>query len=428
MLDFRPPLESPALIWYVNLVLPLYMKLKLHDTRVTIKEGALERFAKLKGKHAMICPNHSNRHDPQVVGMFARAAGEHFNFVAAREVFDYDNGANGWWLQHLGVYSVVRGAADRESFKTTRRILSEGRKKLVLFPEGELSRQNDTVMPLESGAAQMAFWAMQDMEKGGAKIGPGEDEKTVYIQPIAMKYTYPYDVSSSLRETLKTLENKLGIVSPDDFSFYNRMRALAEKMLGTIEKEYGITTNAQPPLGMNERLKALRRHILNNLARILEIELPKDARDLECVRILRNKLDDFIFEDEKKMTEYERHVHEEKQRVYKSYYRDLNRVVTFICIYDGYVTEHMTQERYSDVIERMEIEIFDGDPTIKGPREILIDVGEAIDLSAYYADFKKEKKATIAKVTDLIFSEISTMLTKLDEGRTHRFIDAKTLV
>ena len=133
-------------------------------------------------------------------------------------------------------------------------------------------------------------------------------------------------------------------------------------------------------------------------------------------------------EDEKKMTEYERQVHEEKQRVYKSYYRDLNRVVTFICIYDGYVTEHMTQERYSDVIERMEIEIFDGDPTIKGPREILIDVGEAIDLSVYYADFKKEKKATIAKVTDLIFSEISTMLTKLDEGRTHRFIDAKTLV
>jgi hypothetical protein len=128
------------------------------------------------------------------------------------------------------------------------------------------------------------------------------------------------------------------------------------------------------------------------------------------------------------MTEYERHVHEEKQRVYKSYYRDLNRVVTFICIYDGYVTEHMTQERYSDVIERMEIEIFDGDPSIKGPREIIIDVGEAIDLSVYYADFKKEKKATIAKVTDLIFSEISTMLAQLDTGRTHRFIDAKTLV
>jgi len=425
MLDFRPPLESPALIWYVNLVLPLYMKLKLQDTTVKIMDGALERFSKLKGKHAMICPNHSNRHDPQVVGMFARAAGEHFNFVAAREVFDYDGGANGWWLQHLGVYSVVRGAADRESFKTTRKILAEGKKKLVLFPEGELSRQNDTVMPLESGAAQMAFWAMQDIEKSGAKIGPGPDEKTVYIQPVAMKYTYPRDVSSSLRETLKTLENKLGLQASEDATFYNRMRALAEKMLSTIEREYGIS--APTGQSMNDRLKGLKRHILVNLARILEVDLPKDGRDLECVRILRNKLDDHIFEDEKKMTEYERKIHDEKQRVYKSYYRDLNRVVTFICIYDGYVTEHMTQERYSDVIERMEVEIFDGDPSIKGAREILLDVGEAIDLSLYYADFKKEKKATIAKVTDLIFAEISTMLAKLENVRPHRYIDTKSV-
>ncbi len=425
MLDFRPPLESPALIWYVNLVLPLYMKLKLQDTTVKIMDGALERFSKLKGKHALICPNHSNRHDPQVVGMFARAAGEHFNFVAAREVFDYDGGANGWWLQHLGVYSVVRGAADRESFKTTRKILAEGKKKLVLFPEGELSRQNDTVMPLESGAAQMAFWAMQDIEKSGAKIGPGPDEKTVYIQPVAMKYTYPRDVSSSLRETLKTLENKLGLQASEDATFYNRMRALAEKMLSTIEREYGIS--APTGQSMNDRLKGLKRHILVNLARILEVDLPKDGRDLECVRILRNKLDDHIFEDEKKMTEYERKIHDEKQRVYKSYYRDLNRVVTFICIYDGYVTEHMTQERYSDVIERMEVEIFDGDPSIKGAREILLDVGEAIDLSLYYADFKKEKKATIAKVTDLIFAEISTMLAKLENVRPHRYIDTKSV-
>ena len=171
----------------------------------------------------------------------------------------------------------------------------------------------------------------------------------------------------------------------------------------------------------------MKRHILVNLARILEVDLPKDGRDLECVRILRNKLDDHIFEDEKKMTEYERKIHDEKQRVYKSYYRDLNRVVTFICIYDGYVTEHMTQERYSDVIERMEVEIFDGDPSIKGAREILLDVGEAIDLSLYYADFKKEKKATIAKVTDLIFAEISTMLAKLENVRPHRYIDTKSV-
>lgn len=419
MLDFRPPLDTPILIWWARLVLPLYAKLKLHDTTIRVMDGALERFAKLKGKNAMVCPNHSNRHDPQVMGLFAREAGENFNFIAAREVFDFDHGVNGWWLQHLGCYSVVRGAADRESFKTTRRLLSEGKKKLVLFPEGEISRQNDTLMPLESGAAQMCFWAIADMEKNGAKIG-GQDGKSIFIQPMAFKYTYPRDITSALSETLRGMEHKLGIKASDDTTFYVRMRTLAEKMLNTLEKEYGMKPAADA--NWNDRVKALRFHILKSMGKVLNVEIPESARELECVRILRNKLDDFIFEDETKMSKYEKEIHEAKERSYKVYYRDLNRVVNFICIYDGYVTEKMTQERYADVIERMEAEIYGGDPGIKGPREVLIDVGEAIDMSLYYEAYKKDKKHTCAQVTDEIFRQISSMLVKLENVREPKYI------
>ena len=109
------------------------MKVVLHDTRVMPVEGALQRFHAADGMRAMICPNHSNRHDPQVMFALSRYAGEDFNFVAAREVFDWDQGMNGWWLQHLGCYSVVRGASDRESFKTSKRILVEG-KETSAFP------------------------------------------------------------------------------------------------------------------------------------------------------------------------------------------------------------------------------------------------------------------------------------------------------
>lgn len=419
MLDFRPPLDTPILLWWARLVLPIYAKIKLHDTTIRVMDGALERFKMLEGKNAMVCPNHSNRHDPQVMGLFAREANENFNFIAAREVFDYDHGMNGWWLQHLGCYSVVRGAADRESFKTTRRILSEGKKKLVLFPEGEISRQNDTLMPLESGAAQFCFWAMADLEKNGVKIG-GADGKSIYIQPMAFKYTYPRDITSALRGTLKGIEAKLGVKSEEDATLFQRMRVLAEKMLSTLEKEYGLKPAQNAT--WNDRVKALRWHILRSMAKVLNVELPESARELECVRILRNKLDDFIFEDEKNKSKYEREIHEEKERSYKIYYRDLNRVVNFICIYDGYVTEKMTQERYADVVDRMESEIFGGDPSIKGAREVLIDVGEAIDLSQFYEAYKKDKKQTTAKVTDEIFKQISTMLTKLESIREPRII------
>ena len=135
------------------------------------------------------------------------------------------------------------------------------------------------------------------------------------------------------------------------------------------------------------------------------------------MRILRNKIDDFVYQEDKTLSAYERQVHEEKERIYRGYYKDLNRVVNFIAIYAGYVTEHMTQERYSDVIERMEVEILGGAPTIKGPRQVLIDVGEAIDLSQYYQDYKTKKKETIAKVTEEVAAQISAMLLKLDSTR-----------
>jgi 1-acyl-sn-glycerol-3-phosphate acyltransferase len=428
MLDFKPPLDWPFLLWWAKINFPLYMKLTLGDTTIKIEKGALDRFHKLKGQRAMVCPNHSNRNDPQVMFSFSIQAEEYFNFVAAREVFDYDHGVNGWWLQHAGCYSVVRGAADRESFKTTRRILVEGKKKLVLFPEGEISRQNDTLMTLESGAAQLSFWALSDLEKvlgdiGGkdydprASRGPGGPTAagTIYIQPIALKYTFPYDISSALRETLKTLEAKLGIKANPEDGFQPRLIALGDKLLSALEREYEV----KPEEGatMNERVKFLRAYILENLAKKLAVELPKGGKELEYVRILRNRIDDFIYQEDKNRSSYEKDVHDQKQLIYKGYYKDLNRVVNFIAIYQGYTGEHMTQERYSDVIERMEVEILGGAPSIKGPRQVLVEVGEAIDLSQHYQDYKTKKKETINKVTEEIAAQISSMLVKMDSSR-----------
>ena len=409
MLDFRPPLDSPPLLWWCKTMFPLYMKFRLGDLKITMEKGALERFNQIKGERAMICPNHSNRNDPQTMFAFSRLAKEYFNFVAAREVFDYDDGANGWWVQHAGGYSVVRGAADRESFKMTRRILSEGKKKLVLFPEGEISKQNDTLMTLESGAAQLSFWALSDLDKNLGGTG------TVFILPMALKYCYTEDISGALRTALDKLEAKLGIKGGAESALQPRLIAVCERLLTTLEKEYDLKPDNDA--SMNDRVKALRRQILQSVAAKLKVTLPPDGKELEHVRILRNKVDDFIYQDEKNSSEYERSMHEEKQESYRAYYRDIGRVVTFVAIYKGYVSEHMTQERFSDVIERLEIEIFGGEPVIKGPREVLIDIGQPIDLRKYYDDYKTHKKETINKVTEEMAAQISAMLAKLEASR-----------
>jgi 1-acyl-sn-glycerol-3-phosphate acyltransferase len=416
MLDFRPPLDSPPLITLVNACLPLYMKFSLHDTRVQPAPGAIERFKTYKGKRALICPNHSNRHDPQIMFDFSRLAGETFNYVAAREVFDWRNGMNGWWLQHLGCYSVVRGAADRESFKMTKKILSEGKKKLVLFPEGEISRQNDTLMPLESGAAQLTFWAVEELAKqaAGAAIEP------VYVIPMALKYTYPKDIQNGLKDTLAILEENLGLTAGDN-SVYHRLRNISEKLLVTLEKEYSMTP--APGAELNQRVADLRQSILTNVSHQLQVEIPTSGRQLEMVRILRNHIDDFIYAPEKDFSEYEKKVHEERASTLRGFYADLDRVVNFIAIYDGYLKEQLSQERFGDILDRLEREILrTGEPSFRGARVVHLDVGEPINLSERYADYKSAKKVTIAKVTDEIFGQVSGMLTKLDQYRKPIFL------
>ncbi|HEY9784118.1 MAG TPA: lysophospholipid acyltransferase family protein [Candidatus Obscuribacterales bacterium] len=414
MLDFRPPKDTPWLISLVKLLSPLYMKVSLHDTRLQIVDGALERFRKLHGQRALVCPNHSNRHDPQVMFCFSKYVGEEFNFVAAREVFDWDRGLNGWWLQHLGTYSVVRGAPDRESFKMTKKILVEGKKKLVLFPEGEISRQNDTLMPLETGAAQLSYWAFDELKKT-------QPEATIHIIPMALKYTYPTDIKPALDHTLSLIEEKLGLRSPGKGSLYERLLAASQALLLALEKEYNL--KPKPEATLLERIRVLRSAVLDKMAGYFKMDGAQGDKLLDSVRVLRNKIDDFIYEDDETLSEYQRQVHEEKAATMKGFYKDLDRVVNFVAIYDTYVKEHMTQERFTDVLERLEHEVLGGEPTIKGPRTVLVDVGNAIDLQSYGGAYKSNKRDCLAKITDELFSQISTMLAKLDKLRNPIYVD-----
>ena len=90
-------------------------------------------------------------------------------------------------MTRLGVYSVVRGAVDRDSFRMTRETLAKGGRKLVIFGEGEISHQNETIMPFESGIVQFGLWALNDMEKAG-------DLKPLYLVPVGIKYIYRNDM------------------------------------------------------------------------------------------------------------------------------------------------------------------------------------------------------------------------------------------
>jgi 1-acyl-sn-glycerol-3-phosphate acyltransferase len=413
MLDFRPPKDTPFLIWLAKVLLPLHLQVELKGTTVEVAGDGLDRFKKLSGKRTIICPNHSNRNDPDAIFSLAKMAGEEFNFLAAREVFDWDNGWNGWRLQHFGCYSVVRGAADRESFKTTKNLIVAGKKKVVIFPEGEISRQNDTLMPLETGVAQMSFWAVEEMQK--KKV-----QDPVFILPVAIKYVYSANIREELHRSLRALEERLNIKWDGSPSLYERLHKIALNVLSDLEQEYGVKPD--PSLSLNERLAALRQEVLEQIASYLQVELPKAQGILGQVRLLRNALDDQIYDEKDDRSQYQQKLHEEHAAKIRGFYRDLDRVVNFIAIYEGYLQDHMTQERFAEIVDRFETEVV-GKSSIKGPRLITLQVGEPIALLDYYSAYKENKKAVIQKLTDELSARISSMLNQMDTSHHAIMVD-----
>lgn len=417
MLDFRPPKDTAALIWLAKLLMPLHLEVELKGTRIEIVGDGLEHFKTLAGKRTVICPNHSNRNDPDVLFTLAKMAGEDFNFLAAREVFDWEQGWNGWKLQHFGCYSVVRGAADRESFKMTKHLIVAGKKKLVIFPEGEISQQNDTLMPLETGVAQMSFWALEELQKQGK-------QDPVLILPAAIKYTYRSDIRDALRDSLTALEERLAIDTTASGSLcetlYERLRIIAIAILSTLEREYD--RKPEPGAPINDRLSKLRNGVLANIAGYLQVELPSGQSTLAHVRILRNALDEQIYDEDDNASPYQRMLHDEHSSKIKGFYRDLDRVVNFIAIYEGYLQERMTAERFAEIVERFETEVF-GKNSIKGPRLVFLQVGEPIDLLDYFQAYKSTKKTAIQKVTDELSQRMSSMIAALDAGRPVTFLE-----
>ena len=412
MLDFRPPLDNPLLIGLARTFRKLILSAKMKNAEVRVVGDGIERFKRFKGKHCMVCPNHSHRHDPEVMFLLSCLVGEEFNFIAAREVFDWNNGVNGWFLQHMGCYSVVRGAVDRESFKMTRHLLVEGQKKLVLFPEGEISRQNDVLLPLESGAAQLSFMALDELHKT-------RPEEPLYILPVAIKYTYKTDLTPLLEDLIERVEFKLGIKPEHEPSLYKRVRAASEVILQTLEEEYDL--KVAPEAELNVRIMGLKTHILKTMADVLHVELPASGSHLDCVRVLRNTLDDFIYTSEETLPPYQKKIHEEKAEKIRSFYRDLDRFVRFIAIYDGYLSPPITQERLLSVLELIENEIF-GQANIKGPRLVLITVGKPINLLEHYVEYKKSKKAVIESLRSEMSEQLFAMLTEADRHRDSVYV------
>ena len=181
--------------------------------------------------------------------------GQPFFFMATRDAFDTFWGLGGKIMSGLGAFSVMRGAVDRASYRAARELLTQPKAKLVVFPEGEVYSQNDTLLPFHSGIFQLAFWAQEDAVKAGR-------DEAMYILPVALKYYYVEDITPHIAASLSRLEQFTGAPPEPGDDAYTRLRRIGRAMLHSLEREYCITPAPDALDDLTYRLDAVKEAIL----------------------------------------------------------------------------------------------------------------------------------------------------------------------
>lgn len=404
MLDFKPPKPNITAIKVAQALIPLANRLFLKGLTIDIDAESITQLKSTQESPTVIVPNHAASEDPAVVFLLSKRLSQPFYYMAACEIFDKGKlgRIRSFVMQRLGVYSVVRGTVDRNAFRTTRRLLCEGKWPLVIFGEGEISHQNDTVMRFERGATQLCFWAIDDIKKA-------DIDKPLYVVPIGIKYRYTKDMWHTIDTALTELErNILPPTARTPIERYQRLRRIGIAVLKTLADEYQF--KVEPNTSLNEQIQGLKEQILSHAEKIMGIHSNNDV--LARVRTLKNIVDAEVYRDVDEMTEYERKIHEELLQKFQQFYPDLNRLVNFIAITDGYVAEEHSPERYLEVIFRLEKEVF-GEAKMRGPRVASIRAGKPKNLLEHYDTYKSQKKETVEQVTVELETTVQNLVTGL---------------
>ena len=381
--------------------MPLVNRLHYKGLTLDVDAESMARLRAVQGHSTVLAPNHPASVDTVVMFLLSKRAAQPFYYMAARETFD--KGRFGrvrcYLMQRAGVYSVVRGTVDRDAFRTTRQLLVKGDWPIVIFGEGEISRQNDTVMRFERGIVQMCFWALDDMEKADVC-------KPLYAVPVGIKYHYPRDMWDSIDAALTRLERHiLPSAERTPAERYERLRRIGVVVFRTLAAEYQYEIDET--VGLDLHIERLKGAILSRAEGLLGIHTEADI--LARTRALKNLVDAQVHQDLDQMTEYERKIHEEQLQKFHQFYPDLERLINFISITDGYVAEEPSPERYLDVILRLEREVF-GRSEMRGPRVASVRVGEPMDLRGRHDAYRARKRETVEGITDELETAVQSLV------------------
>lgn len=405
--QFYPPQLNPTFVWFLQKIAPWFARLTYHLDLIVSAEPAVQ-LTSLKQKPCILLCNHPSFDDSIVLFLFSAYLEESFYYMTAYEQF---LGRYGWMYQQLGAYSVQRGLSDRDSVAQTLALLTKPDCKLVIFPEGGCSFQNDTVMPFRPGAVQIGLQAIARCRKRGEPI------PDLHIAPISLKYRYTGRMTAVIEKTLRQLEQTLELTVQGDY--YQRLRRVAAQVLGQFEQEYGVAL--PDDADWNQRITSLKTQVLQRCEQTLNLSSAPGEPNRERVYRIRHTLDrqrNLTFRNhQRQAASIAPEVRTLDARALDEMTKAMIRVLNFDAIYDGYVAEKPTPERFLDTLVRFEREVFNIDkPRPKAHRQAFLRVGQPVRLQDYLDAYSRDRAGTVATLVQQLQQTIQHNLNILSEA------------
>ncbi len=399
MPDFIPPRNNRLVEWLGRASLPFILWWNNYKG-IRISQSDIERLASLKDSRVVICSNHSHRHDPIFLFSLSVILREQFNYIAAREIFDWwPFSLHGWCLQHVGAYSITRGAVDRQSIAMTCRVIASGKRKLVVFPECEISGSDDRLLPIEPALAALFYKSLEESQK----TSPGE---AVYVLPVALQYKYLKDISATLNNSLTRLENALNI-ERHKASLPERFEAAVNAYVAIMATEYRLGhanwANTGQRIDFDSIILGLITHISESTANPIQVKNTRQA-----VHLLRKKLHEFRH-IKGPMSPYRRALHAARTRYVGQFNGLIDTILRIAALKEFNVLSGMSQENLANGIDLLERAMF-GKATQKGPRVVHLTVGDPINLFDRYDNYRKNRRSEVDWLTQEIERQLLDML------------------
>ena len=386
--EFVPPGKSEMWPWFIGLFLNRYLRQKYAIHSVECREVQRLRDSLEAGHGILLAPNHCRMSDPLVMGVLTKHLGRNFHAMASWHLFMQDSFSR-FITQKIGAFSVYREGVDRQAVNMAVDILVEGKRPLVVFPEGAISRHNDQLMPLMEGTSFIARTAAKRREKNEARGG-------IVVHPIAIRYFFRGNLEKTVTPVLEEIESHFSWYPQREKTIIQRLRQIGQALLSLKEVEYlGAARSGE----FEERVENLMEDVLAKLEKTYDLN---DAGEgvVARVKAIRSAiLPDMIA---KKVDDEERH-RRWKQLAACYYIQQISHYPPqYVRRSQPNIIEHILE-----TVERFE-EDFTDHATTHGPLHTVIQVGEAIPVSS-----KRVRGTDSDPVMDGIRTQLSGMLETL---------------